>query len=174
MPPLAINLHDQNPPDYAAACYAARCQSIMNDLNLTEPEATAYLVTLWRETNAFNCADWDTQVAAENLLEIQWQDQRRAEAAELQIRQEEECEQARQDKQKKNHIKFLPYADVPMSATAPVLLSPLVLCKLHKGEFCKLYFFTNKGLEDARATSHSTDDKAFRSYTTSKCAAKGI
>jgi hypothetical protein len=47
-----------------------------------------------------------------------------------------------------------------MSATAPVLPSPLALRKLRKGEFCELYFFTNKGLKDAQATSQSVDDEA--------------
>ncbi|KAI9568774.1 hypothetical protein HD554DRAFT_1993628, partial [Boletus coccyginus] len=61
---------------------------------------------------------------------------------------------------KKNCSKFLAYTDVPMSSTPPVIPSPLMLCKLCKGEFCELYFFTNKGLADAQVTSHSTDDEA--------------
>jgi hypothetical protein len=97
MPPLTINPHDQNPPDYAAARYAARHQSIMNVHALSEADTIAYLVTLWRETNTFDRADWDAQVAAEKVLEDQRKDQRQAEAAELQRQQDEEREQARKD-----------------------------------------------------------------------------
>jgi hypothetical protein len=33
------------------------------------------------------------------------------------------------------------------------------MCKLHKGEFCALYFLTNKGLVEAEALSHLVDNE---------------
>jgi len=43
--------------------------------------------------------------------------------------------------------------------STPILLSPLTLCKLCKGEYCKLYFFMNKGLADMQVYSPSMDNE---------------
>ncbi|KAL4063016.1 hypothetical protein V8B97DRAFT_2026537 [Scleroderma yunnanense] len=51
---------------------------------------------------------------------------------------------------------FLPFTDTQILVIPPILSSPLTLWKLHKGEYCKLYFFTNKELDDAQTTSHAS------------------
>jgi len=75
-------------------------------------------------------------------------------------RQVEEQETALQEERKKNRNKFLPFMDTQISTSTPVLPSPLALRKLHKGEYCELYFFTNKGLADAQSCSPSMDNEA--------------
>lgn len=85
------------------------------------------------------------------------QQQQDEEQARAQI---EDQEAALQEERKKNRTKFLPFADTQISTSTPVLPSPLALRKLRKGEYCELYFFTNKGLADAHACSRSLDDEA--------------
>ncbi|KAI9566228.1 hypothetical protein HD554DRAFT_2025880, partial [Boletus coccyginus] len=66
----------------------------------------------------------------------------------------------RQDEQKKNCSKFLTFTDIQIFSTSPVIPFSLALCKLYKGDFCELYFFTNKGLTNIQVIFYSTDDKA--------------
>ncbi|KAI6139956.1 hypothetical protein BKA82DRAFT_29946 [Pisolithus tinctorius] len=48
-----------------------------------------------------------------------------------------------------------------MIPTEPIIvLAPITTCKLCKGDYCELYFFTNKGLKDVELTPQSTDDDA--------------
>ncbi|KAF8439451.1 hypothetical protein L210DRAFT_3646226 [Boletus edulis BED1] len=85
----------------------------------------------------------------------------------IQVTLEAEClhlqeeKEAKKEEQKKNGIKFFPFADVPPPSTIPITQSPLTLCKLCKGEYISLYFFTNKGLTDAQSLSHSINEDAF-------------
>ena len=157
---IISNPHDALPPDYLAIRYTASRQSLIDAFAITNEEAAQRLTDIWLEQNAIDREEWDAQVEAEAALARQREEQRRTEAEERQRRQEEELEQAKQDERKKNRNKFLPFADAPMSATPPVIPSPLALRKLRKGELCELYFFTNKGLADAQVTSYSADDEA--------------
>ncbi|KAI6142013.1 hypothetical protein BKA82DRAFT_157591 [Pisolithus tinctorius] len=48
-----------------------------------------------------------------------------------------------------------------MIPTEPIIVpAPITTHKLCKGDYCKLYFFTNKGLKDAELTPRSTDNDA--------------
>ncbi|KAI5995974.1 hypothetical protein F5J12DRAFT_695118, partial [Pisolithus orientalis] len=62
---------------------------------------------------------------------------------------------------KKYHRK---YATVPQDAVVPadpiIIPSQITAQSLHKADFVKLYYFTNKGLCDAELTICSTDDDA--------------
>ncbi|KAH0833449.1 hypothetical protein J3R83DRAFT_12564 [Lanmaoa asiatica] len=157
---LNANPHNAVPPDHAADRYAASRQSLIDDFQLTHKQAALRLTNLWRQQNTIDRQDWDAKRQRENLRAEQEELERQAQAEELQRQQDEEEEQARLDERKKNRSKFLQFADVPMSAAPPVIPSPLALRKLCKGEFCELYFFTNKGLADAQVSSYSTDDEA--------------
>ncbi|KAF8121380.1 hypothetical protein EV363DRAFT_1186212 [Boletus edulis] len=155
-----MNPHNAVPPDYLAECHEASRQSLIDDFGITNDQAALRLTNFWLNQNALDREEWDAHIRAEELLAQQCKEQQRVEADKQRRRKEEEEEQARQEECKKNRNKFLPFADVPMSSTPPVIPSPLALRKLHKGEFCELYFFTNKGLMDVQATVHSMDDEA--------------
>lgn len=110
--------------------------------------------------NALDRQEWDAQQevqAQEAHRAREQQQQQDEEQARAQI---EDQEAALQEERKKNRTKFLPFADTQISTSTPVLPSPLALRKLRKGEYCELYFFTNKGLADAHACSRSLDDEA--------------
>ncbi|KAF8131387.1 hypothetical protein EV363DRAFT_1165481 [Boletus edulis] len=157
---LLVNPHDAIPPDYLAERYTASCQTFIDDFNIDNEQAALRLTNLWLVQNAIDREEWDAHEQAEELIAQQRKEQQCIEADEQHRQQEEEEEQIRQEEHKKNRNKFLPFADVPMSNTPPVIPLPLALHKLRKGEFCELYFFTNKGLADAQVTVHSTDDEA--------------
>jgi hypothetical protein len=157
---LPSNPYDAVPPDYLVNRYAASRQTFIDDFHISNQQAAQRLTDIWIEQNTIDREEWDAQVEAEALLAEQREEQICVQEEERQRREEEELEQAKQDERKKNRNKFLPFADAPMSATPPVIPSPLALRKLRKGEFCELYFFTNKGLADAQVTSYSADDEA--------------
>ncbi|KIK78598.1 hypothetical protein PAXRUDRAFT_163537, partial [Paxillus rubicundulus Ve08.2h10] len=50
--------------------------------------------------------------------------------------------------------------DISVPTESIVIPSSYMLTKLHKVEYCKLYYFTNCGLVDAETTVPSLDDKA--------------
>jgi hypothetical protein len=62
--------------------------------------------------------------------------------------------------QKKNRIHHIPILDWPRPscAAAIVLICDFVLRKLNKAQFVELYYWTNKGLADAKLYFHSVDD----------------
>jgi hypothetical protein len=71
---------------------------------------------------------------------------------------DEEKELAKQEEWKKNHTKFLTYNKVPISTKIIRLPLPIATHKLKKGDYVELYYFTNKGLAEAEASTRSTDN----------------
>ncbi|KAL4066381.1 hypothetical protein V8B97DRAFT_2025516 [Scleroderma yunnanense] len=102
---------------------------------------TECFILAFQPFNAIERQEWDTQ-------------------EEQQHAQTEEQELVLHEERKKNCNKFLPFTDTQIFAALPVLSSPLTLHKLQKGEYCKLYFFMNKGLADTQAISHTVDNEA--------------
>ncbi|KIK80361.1 hypothetical protein PAXRUDRAFT_158899 [Paxillus rubicundulus Ve08.2h10] len=70
----------------------------------------------------------------------------------------QEEETACQEERKKNCNKFLPFNDVKVASTIPITPPPHALCKLWKGKYVELHYFTNKGLAEAQSISHSVDN----------------
>ncbi|KAN0084359.1 hypothetical protein V8E55_007863 [Tylopilus felleus] len=140
-----------NPPDYLTERYAPARQRI---------EAAQHLLDLWHTQNAIEQQDWDAQQelnAEQQHLALENRQREEEDAQRAKLQEEEE---ARKEERKKNHSKFLPFADVLPSLTIPITPSPLTLRKLRKGEYIPFYFFTNKGLADAQSISQSTDEDA--------------
>ncbi|KAI9566694.1 hypothetical protein HD554DRAFT_1992435, partial [Boletus coccyginus] len=86
------------------------------------------------------------------------EEQHTAEAQRLADAQEQE--NAKKDDRKKNRNKFLDFLDTSIPSTALVIPSPLTTRKLHKGEFCELFFFINKGLAEAESAMYSVNNEA--------------
>ncbi|KAG6326127.1 hypothetical protein ID866_12962 [Astraeus odoratus] len=59
---------------------------------------------------------------------------------------------------KKNKTKFAPIPDVEVAAEPIILPSQAMLHKLQQHKFCKLWYFTNEGLQEATATCLFTLD----------------
>ncbi|KAG1906131.1 uncharacterized protein F5891DRAFT_919798, partial [Suillus fuscotomentosus] len=63
---------------------------------------------------------------------------------------------ARKEEQKKNKSKFVPVSNSKVPSIPVVILSHYAVRKLKAGEYCELYYFTNKGLKDAKKSLLST------------------
>ncbi|KAI6039374.1 hypothetical protein EDC04DRAFT_2542823, partial [Pisolithus marmoratus] len=66
---------------------------------------------------------------------------------------------ALQEEKKKYCHKHAPVPQDAVILMDPIIiLSQVAICKLQKGDYIELYFFTNKGLREAELTTCSTDD----------------
>ena len=151
MPNITQNPHEATPLDYGLDCFLPAQQLLVDDFNISHGEASQRLLAIWQTQNALDRQEWDAQqeVQAQEVHRAREQQQQQdEEQARAQI---EDQEAALQEERKKNHTKFLPFADMQISTSTPVLPSSLALRKLRKGEYCELYFFMNKGLADAHA-----------------------
>ncbi|KAG1901002.1 uncharacterized protein F5891DRAFT_979891 [Suillus fuscotomentosus] len=66
-------------------------------------------------------------------------------------------EAARKEEQKKNKSKFIPVGNSKVPSIPVVIPSHYAVRKLKAGEYCELYYFTNKGLKDAKKSLLSTE-----------------
>ncbi|KAG6376558.1 hypothetical protein JVT61DRAFT_1534 [Boletus reticuloceps] len=133
----ALDSHNAQIPDFALDRFRAARQPLIDDFGLTHELAAQLLTAMWQAQNDIDREDWD------NLQE------ELAEAARLQ-----------QEERKKNRNKFLTYNKVPISTAITKLPLPIATRKLKKGDFVELYYFTNKGLAEAEASTRSMDDDA--------------
>ncbi|KIK93976.1 hypothetical protein PAXRUDRAFT_143871 [Paxillus rubicundulus Ve08.2h10] len=152
--------HNADPHDYGAEKYAPDCQPLIAKFGIFHKEAMQWLLKIWTAQNQPECQDWIAcqHVEAEEARQEQEQLLRQWEDANHLRFQEEEA--ACQEERKKNHNKFLPFNNIKLALTISIMPSPHTLCKLYKGEYIELHYFSNKGLAEAQSISHSVDDDA--------------
>jgi hypothetical protein len=125
---------------------------------MTKAQAITILRNIWQAQNTADKNQWQAQVEAdrerqENLERLRDEDQERQEQERL-----DEEEAARKEDRKKNKHKYsaIPELDVPIK---PVILpSPYTICKLDKGDYVELWYFTNDGLDDTKLKSSIDED----------------
>ncbi|KAF9232441.1 hypothetical protein BU15DRAFT_55021 [Melanogaster broomeanus] len=141
MPPDTINPHNVEAPNYASERFRAARQPLVDDFHITHEQAAQRLTAIWEAQNALDREEWNLQ--QEELAEAARleQEQRLRQEEGRQRAADEEQELAKQEERKNNRNKFLPYNK--------------------KGDYVELYYFTNKGLAEAEASSRLTDDDAF-------------
>ncbi|KIK85603.1 hypothetical protein PAXRUDRAFT_14508 [Paxillus rubicundulus Ve08.2h10] len=115
------------------------------NFGISHEEAVQHLLKIWMVQNQLECQDWNIQ----QKWKLTKPDRNRNEE-----------EAVHQEERKKNHNKFLPFNNVRVAPTIPIMPSPHALHKLQKGEYVELHYFTNKGLAEAQSISHSVDDNA--------------
>ncbi|KAG0698266.1 hypothetical protein DFH29DRAFT_777588, partial [Suillus ampliporus] len=144
-------------PDYADNAFADTRLQLTNE-NINEAQAIAILKNIWQADNNIAKDQWTRQVEEdtewrEHMNRLNEEEQDRLEQDRL-----EEDEAARKEDRKKNKFKYtsIPQRDVP---TQPVVIpSAYATCKLEKGDFVELWYFTNAGLDDAKLKSSVNDD----------------
>lgn len=159
--PLSCNPHQAQPPDFTYQCFEVQRQSLINDFNISYEQAAQQLTHLWHNQNALDKLNWDAQLQEEADEAQQEREQQQQNKAEHQHLQNKEQELNKQEDRKKNCNKFLPYNKTPIVVSVPKVASPLTMHKLKKGDYIELYFWTNKGLTEAKASTHSIDNDAF-------------
>ncbi|KAG0699047.1 hypothetical protein DFH29DRAFT_983652 [Suillus ampliporus] len=139
---MAIMLDNPNEavlPDFTTVEHRDERARLLADGVADEELAAQLLAALWTMSNNAAKAAWAEQV--ERAARIAEDAQRLAdkEEQERQVALEEEQEAARKEEHKKNKAKFAPVA------TAKA------------GDYCELYYFTNKGLREARKNLVSSE-----------------
>ncbi|KAG2074845.1 hypothetical protein BDR04DRAFT_1006988 [Suillus decipiens] len=134
-------------PDFMTIKYAmARARLIVRGVTNEEAAAEA----IWTFNNDTAKDAWAEQVEVE-LRQAQ-------EAWRVAAEQEQEQQQVLDDKlmavrkeeHKKNKAKFIPVSTVKILTIPVIIPSHYAVCKLKTGDYCELYYFTNKGLSKAK------------------------
>ncbi|KAG0705629.1 hypothetical protein DFH29DRAFT_872972 [Suillus ampliporus] len=133
---------------------AARAQLITNGV-ANNVQAAELLAALWTMNNNTAQDLWAEQIEeaardAEEIQRLAAEDEREHQQAIM-----EEQEAACKEEQKKN-----------LSLHHPFPLCRTVVRKLKAGEYCELYYFTNKGLKDAKKSILSTEAPGLMLTTT--------
>ncbi|KAG6372007.1 hypothetical protein JVT61DRAFT_8702 [Boletus reticuloceps] len=156
----ALDPHNARIPDFTLDRFRAARQPLVDDFGLTHELAAQRLAAMWQAQNNIDREDWDNlQEELAEAARLQ-QVERRLEEEEQQRALDEEKELTKQEERKKNRNKFLTYNKVPISTAITKLPLPIATRKLKKGDFVELYYFTNKGLAEAEASTRSMDDDA--------------
>jgi hypothetical protein len=144
-------------PDFTTGEYEDARARLINKGIANDVLAAEALETIWTLNNDAAKDAWADQ---EEAAMRQAQEVQRVAAEQEQERQQElEVEQAaaRKEEQKKNKSKFVPVATSKIPITPVVIPSNYAVRKLKAGEYCELYYFTNRGLNEAKKNLLSTE-----------------
>ncbi|KAG1793656.1 uncharacterized protein HD556DRAFT_1443445 [Suillus plorans] len=119
-------------------------QQLIQD-GLMNDQATHYLASLWTIAN--------------NAAKKRWAaGQRRL--AEVRRQEEEDKEAAKLEERKKNKNKYAPLRCGKVPSDPSVIPAVYAIQKMKVGDFCELHYFTNKGLNKAKAAVLVTEPEA--------------
>ncbi|KAG1799769.1 uncharacterized protein HD556DRAFT_1305306 [Suillus plorans] len=156
---LSADPHLEHCPDFTSADLQSSRAPLLGP-STTDEQAAAILTTIWTATNSTLRIRWQGQLDADALAAAEEQciiDEASAQRAAAEKLQADLL--AEEDK-KKNRLHHIPIPDRPRPtrASEAILVSDFALRKLDKVQFIELYYWTNKGLADARLNFHTTDD----------------
>ncbi|KAG9314869.1 hypothetical protein JVU11DRAFT_3968 [Chiua virens] len=120
----------------------------------TDEEATALLKEVWHFNHYRAIAAWDQQRRTEQ--EELEQACRQKELDHAAHKQEHQL--ALQEERKKHKNKFLPISNRPLPSHSLFIPLQHTLNKLNKGEYVPLYYFSNKGMHEAKEKTPNLDD----------------
>ncbi|KAG2338447.1 hypothetical protein BDR05DRAFT_893607, partial [Suillus weaverae] len=115
--------------------------------------------SFWTMTNEALCIQWQDQVVEDDRLSTERKCLADEEDKHWRVALQLEEATMKADKRKKNHSKHLaiPMRPRPFTTNDEVLVSDFAMCKLDKGQYVELYYWTNHGLDNA-AVNYSTRD----------------
>ncbi|KAH9941521.1 hypothetical protein B0H21DRAFT_658035, partial [Amylocystis lapponica] len=146
-------------PDYASEAYAAIRQPFIAGA-MTDEQAVALLVNSWTFGNNADKAAWQAQLdedvaAAEERVHLAAEaEAQRKEAAQL------DAEQVQKEDMKKNRGKYVAIPLRPPPKREHVLPAGYATRKMDKGLYVELHYYTDRGLDEARATVGIADSEA--------------
>ena len=159
MPRLLLNPNDALCPDYEADIYEAARDPFVID-GITLDQAANILATVWVANNAVDRVLWQEQADADALAS----EERQRDTKDARILAEEDAAQEkaeqRRDEVKKNKSKYTPIPARPVPKRPPVIASHYASRKMDKGEYVPIWYYTNRGLEDALRSYDTADDDA--------------
>ncbi|KAG1860758.1 hypothetical protein F4604DRAFT_1882539 [Suillus subluteus] len=151
------NPNDAVQPDFTTEEFEDARACLMNRGIANDDLAAEALETIWTLNNDAAKDAWADQVETEL---------RRTHKAQcLAAEQEQEHQQALEDKltaackeeHKKNKSKFVPVSANKIPTLPIIIPSNYAAQKLKAGDYCELYYFTNKGLDEAKKNVLSTE-----------------
>jgi hypothetical protein len=157
MPRLIVNPHDATCPDYTLEKFVTVRAPFVTG-QITHADAAVLLTNVWIAANTVEIFEWEDQLTADLQLQQQQRDEDnellRLKTAELAKEQDD----AKREEIKKHRTKFTPIPARGVPSKAPVIPSHYATRRLDKGDFVPLWYYTNKGLEDALHSYNTTDD----------------
>jgi hypothetical protein len=159
MPRILINPSSIQHPDYTLEFFEQTRIALVNE-NTTHDKAAAILANIWTASNATEKVIWQLQLDADNFLAeaARQQDDEAHALREAEVVKEKEDMQ--KEERRKNQSKFLPIPDHPVPQHPPVIAAQSASRRMDKGDFVPLWYYTNKGLENALSSYNSTDEDA--------------
>ncbi|KAF9226034.1 hypothetical protein BS17DRAFT_698783 [Gyrodon lividus] len=138
------NSHGLTIPDYTAIEYTEAHAMFTAD-GRSDAGAALILVNIWCFNNTLTCQLWDRQQEAlEEARQAELTRTAKLQEQERIIREEEE-ELARWEECKKYKNKYAPIQNTPLSDSQILTLCCYVDAKSCLGEYCPLFYYTNKG-----------------------------
>ncbi|KAI6094614.1 hypothetical protein F5141DRAFT_976831, partial [Pisolithus sp. B1] len=147
-------------PDFSSEKFSDACLQLTNNV-VDDEQVSRILGTLWDIQKAKDIQRW-------NILECGFTFQQDKDAQMAQDLAEQAAEELAQyeeeariaEEHKKNKAKYAPIPDVEVLSGPVNIPAPYATCKLKKGEYCELYFFTNVGLAEVESFNTLIDDEA--------------
>ncbi|KAG1853871.1 hypothetical protein C8R48DRAFT_610485 [Suillus tomentosus] len=146
-------------PDFTSAGFQNSCTPLLSPTTDND-QAAAILRTIWIATNSTLKIHWQLQLEAEALEATEQQRLLDEEAEQRLAAQKVQEALLTEEDKKKNRFHHIAIPDRPRPkwANEEILVADFALCKVNKGQFMELYYWTNKGLADVRANFRTTDD----------------
>ncbi|KIK34800.1 hypothetical protein CY34DRAFT_97268 [Suillus luteus UH-Slu-Lm8-n1] len=151
------NPNDEVLPDFTTDEHQDARTRLINRGIADEALAAEALAAIWTLNNEAAKDFWADQEET-RLRQAQEAEQRLAEQEqEKQQALEDELTAARKEEHKKNKAKFVPVSAAKTPTIPIVIPSNYAIRKLKAGDYCELFYFTNRGLSEARKNLLSTE-----------------
>ncbi|KAG1786892.1 uncharacterized protein HD556DRAFT_1434563 [Suillus plorans] len=135
-------------PNFASEEYHDARQQLIED-GITAEQATRSLAALWTINNNADKEHWALKQRQERLARQREEDEEEERLQQL----KDEQEAARLEERKKNKNKYAPLVRGKVPSDPTILPAQYATRKLKAGDYCELHYFTNNGLDEAKASS---------------------
>ncbi|KAG1905049.1 uncharacterized protein F5891DRAFT_944509, partial [Suillus fuscotomentosus] len=135
-------------PDFALDEYQEARQQLVED-GITAEQAACLLAALWTINNNADKECWALKQRQARLTRQREEDEEEERLQQLR----EEQEAARLEERKKNKNKYAPLVRGKVPSDPTILPAQYATRKLKAGDYCELHYFTNRGLDEAKASN---------------------
>jgi hypothetical protein len=155
--PLLIDPSSLRCPDFTQDIYMLARANLRNE-QVDDAMAAATLAIMWTTINATEQAQYQLQVQEETARIEACQQEADGALALRAIEEAKEKEEQKKDERRRNKAKYLPVPQRGIPTQSPVIPSAVATHKLDRGDYVPLWYFTNKGIEDASRSFSLVDD----------------
>jgi hypothetical protein len=155
--PLLIDPSSLRCPDFTQDIYMLARANLRNE-QVDDAMAAATLAIMWTTINATDQAQYQLQVQEETVQIEACQQEADGALALRAIEEAKEKEEQKKDERRRNKAKYLPVPQRGIPTQSPVIPSAVATRKLDRGDYVPLWYFTNKGIEDASRSFSLVDD----------------